>query len=393
MSSDIPLRFPGKHGAALLAMVLLGRSMISIAEVPFVRNGEAGFVVSYIEYALAEDFTENGACPDGTPLNLVEVHQLTPAGKQHPGESDADYLDRMRDAARRLGTSPDGQDLCMHPEVAAPDPHYRTVESSDIPVYGIDLDGENGAGDFPGLDGGYGIDNQWYRVVGCSRSYQSSGQSNTFNVGMLTGSWGLLFKLEGIEDIRNDDMVTVHLYANADPIRLSPSREPLSYASYSPKPESRYRATTTGRIVDGILTTEPVDAGFQNETNSMYTERPLRDARLQLEIAEDGKLSGYLAGFTPVVAMYDLAFAFRSGKKAGGELAPLALRAGSANGAAFVLGHTCHGAYQALLANADGHPDAETGAFTSISTQYRIEALPAFVVERDPVAAQGEGGQ
>lgn len=376
-----------------LALLLLTCPAISMAEAPFVRNGEAGFVVSHIEYALAEDFTENGACPNGSPLNLVEIHQLTAEGKQRPGETEADYMDRMRLAARELGTSPDGQDLCMHPEAAAPDTHYRAVEASDIPVYGLDLDGANGPEDFPGLDGGSGIDNQWYRVVGCNRSYQSSGSSNLFNITMLTGSWGILFKLDGIDDIRNDDEVIVHLYANADPIRLSSSRDPLAYASYSPKQEPRYRATTTGKIVDGILTTVPVDAGFQNETNSMYTERVLRDARLQLAIAADGKLSGYLAGYTPVEAMYDMAFAFRSGVTAGGEPAPLRLRAGSANGAAFVLGHTCHGAYQALLANADGHPDSASGDFTSISTQYRIEALPAFIVEREIPAPEGEDAE
>ncbi len=364
-----------------------------LAEPAFIRDGKAGFIVSYIEYALAEDFTENGACPNGTPLNLVEIHQLSPEGKRKPGEDDKAYMDRMRAAAKALGTSPDGEDLCMNPEVAAPDPHYKTVEGSEVAVWGIDLDGENGAEDFPGLEGGEGIDNQWYRVVGCSRSYQSAGQSNGFNIAMLTGSWGILIELEGVDDIRNDEEVIVHLYANADPIRLSPSREPLAYATYSPKAEARYRATTSGRIVDGVLTSEPVDAGFQNETNSMYTERPLRQARLQMHIEEDGSMSGYLAGYTPVEAMYDTAFAFRSGIKASGELAPLRLRSGSANGAAFVLGHTCHGAYQALHANADAYPD-ETGNNTAISTQFRIEALPAFIVEReDALAVTAEGKQ
>ncbi len=380
--------------ARLTALALaLTLSAGTFAQAPFVRNGEASFVVSYIEFALAEDFADNGACPDGSPKNLVEIHQLTPEGQQRAGESDADYMNRMREAARRLGTTADGRDICTHPEAAEPDPHYRTVERSDIPVYGIDLDGEAGAEDFPGLDGGQGVDNQWFRVVGCNRSYQSFGQSNTYNIGMLTGSWGLLFKLEGIDDIRNDEEVVVHLYANADPIRLSPSREPLSYATYSPRAEPRYRGTTTGRIVDGVLTTDPVDAGFQNETNSMYTERPLRDARLQVRISEDGTLQGYLAGYTPVEAMYDLSFGFRSGVKADGSLAPQRLRSGSANGAAFVLGHTCHGAYQALVAKADGHPDTATGAYTSISTQYRITAVPAFVVERPVVADREDNTQ
>ena len=30
---------------------------------------------------------------------------------------------------------------------------------------------------------------------------------------------------------------------------------------------------------------------------------------------------------------------------------------------------------------ADGHPDPKTGKCTSISTQYRIKAIPAFVVD------------
>jgi hypothetical protein len=60
-------------------------------------------------------------------------------------------------------------------------------------------------------------------------------------------------------------------------------------------------------------------------------------------------------------------------KSGSGEMA-------SSNGAAFVLGHTCHGAYHALHEHADGHPD-ESGNFTSISTQFRIEAIPAFVID------------
>ncbi len=385
-------RQPGRLALAVLFAVAPAFASEPGAAAPFVRNGEAGFVVSYIEYALAEDFAVNGACPDGSPLNLVEIHQLTPEGRRRPGETDADYMDRMRAAARELGTGPGGEDLCMHPEVAEPDPWFRTVEGSKVPVFGIDLDGASSAEDFPGIDGGSGIDNQWYRVVGCSRSYQSSGLSNGFNIAMLTGSWGILIGLEGVDDLRNDDEVTVHLYANADPIRLSPARNPLGFASYSPKTEPRYRATTTGRIVDGVLTTEPVDAGFQNETNSMYTERPLLDARLRVTIDENGRMSGYLAGYTPVEAIYDFAYAFRSGVKADGEPAPLRLRAGSANGAAFVLGHTCHGAYHALQAHADGHPDPDSGRYTSISTQYRIEAIPAFIVERGLPSVDLPGG-
>jgi hypothetical protein len=54
---------------------------------------------------------------------------------------------------------------------------------------------------------------------------------------------------------------------------------------------------------------------------------------------------------------------------------------GSANGQARVLDHTCNGAYFELKRLADGHRDPKTGQCTSISTQYRIKVIPAFVVD------------
>lgn len=378
--------------------LLSGQPALAAAEAPFVRDGEAGFVVSHIEYGLSGDAAETGACPDGMSRNLQEIYALTPAGQRGAGESDKAYTGRLREAAQQLGTSASGQNLCMHPELGGPDPYFRTVAGSSMPVYGIDLDGENSADDFAGPDGATGIDNQWYRVVGCSRSWQPSGQSNGFNITMLTGSWGILIKLNEVDDFRNDDHVEVGLYANADPIRLSPAREPLDYASYAAMSDSRYRAVTTGKIEDGVLTTAPVDVQFHNEVNSMYLERPLRDARLQMTLSPEGELTGYLSGYTPVEAAYDMQYGYRNGRTVAGELAPERLRSGSANGAAFVLGHTCHGAYQALYRHADGHPDPETGQYTSISTQYRISAIPAFVLEQTAAEnrfeeqSAGEGG-
>jgi hypothetical protein len=143
-----------------------------------------------------------------------------------------------------------------------------------------------------------------------------------------------------------------------------------------------------------------VDVRFWSEVNSMYLERPLLDARLRATLSEDGKLAGYLAGYSPVDAMYDVAFGYRSAVKSG-QPAPLSLRSRSANGAAAVLGYTCHGAYHALQQLADGRADPATGRYTAISTQYRIEALPAFVVdaadtasvEQQPaIAAKGGAG-
>ncbi len=350
------------------------------ADESFIRNGTMGMVVSYIEYALAPDADLATSCPAGMTLSFQEIYANTPEGKRRDGEADKAYIDRLRAAAREMSTTESGLNTCMNPEVLAPEPNFHSVTGSNTSVFGIDLDGRNSAEDFPGVDGDTGIDNQWYRTVGCSRSFQPNGMSVTFNIAMLTGSWGIVIELQGVDDLSNDDHVQVSIYANGDPIRLSPAREPLAYASYTPKVDKRFGTNVPGRIEDGVLTSEPADVRLYNEVNSMLLERFLRDARLQLKLADDGSASGYLAGYAPVESLYDMQFGYRSGRKADGSPAPLKLRSGSANGAAFVLGHTCHGVYHALYANADGHPDPETGAFTSISMQYRIETLPAFIV-------------
>ena len=380
-------RFLG--GLALLNMI-----PSAIAQTSFVQDGKAGFVVSYFEYALSNDAEQTGACPDGMTQGYnsnVEAFINKPSLERVEAESDADYeLRRFRYA---LTNEP--QNYCMHPELAVSDSRFRTVNGANIPVYGIDLDGQDSRtdgspaeascahDDFAGMRGGRGIDNQFFRVVGCTTSFQPRGQSNDLTTEMLTGSWGILVTVDDVDDIRNDDSVEVGFYANADPIQLSPTREPVAYASYAFDRDPRFRASARGRIVDGILMTEPTDVRFHSEFVAVRTERPLRDAQLHATISEDGVLEGYLAGYTSLEDMYDVQFGFRNGTdNLTGEPGSVYLINSRNVGEAVVMGnYTCEGVYYALYGHADGHPDPETGKCTSISTQYRIKALPAFVVD------------
>ena len=50
-------------------------------------------------------------------------------------------------------------------------------------------------------------------------------------------------------------------------------------------------------------------------------------------------------------------------------------------GASDALGYMCAGMYHALPRVADGRPDPETGACTSISTACHFESTPAFVID------------
>ena len=364
-----PAATPSSLSLAIVALVL---ALPATADVPFVQDGSAGFVVSEIKYALGKNDKDAdkipGACPRGMSLNWAEIYSATPAGKRHKGESDQDYGQRVERDSQQLATAPDGRNICMNPEAGAADPHFRTLDTPAIRPDGIAMDGSDATR------------NQFFHVVGCSRSFQPSGLSNSFGTEMLTGSWGILITVKGIHDLTNQKDVAVGIYANADPIQLSPDRKPLSYATYAADPDARFRAKAHGHIENGVLTTDPVDVRFHNVVNGMHFERPLHHARLRATISADGTLTGYLAGYTTVEEMYDLQFGYRNGQDDAGKLAPLPLRLHTAMGAARVLGYTCPGAYYALEQYADGDRDPQTGRYTSISTQYHITAIPASVV-------------
>ncbi len=197
-----------------------------------------------------------------------------------PGESEEDFRRRAR------GMMQNAKNLCQNPELGRPNPTFHAVTGKNVPVYGIDLDGDNSQNsgvcahtDFTGMSGEPGVDNQFFRVFGCVKGYQSSGLGNSFATEMLTGAWGILIKIFDLDDLHNDASVRVGIYANGDPIQLSPARDPLEYASYAIHPAPRFHGETKGKIVGGVLTTEPVEVRFPNVTNAMFVDRILRDAR------------------------------------------------------------------------------------------------------------------
>lgn len=377
--------------AAALAYTLAPTERLSAQGGSFLRDTEAGFVVTKFAYAVGPK-SDATACPAGMSKDVSLIFGASPEGQRRPGEGDEEYSKRLENGGKAISAAPDGRNYCMHPGIAPPDPHTRVLVSTLAQAEGIDLDGKvsrsqadarNGRLDFIGVDGAEGVDNQFWRAVGCNRSFQSAGQSNSFDIGMYAGEWGILIKLGGVDDLRNDDSIEVGIYANADPIQISPTREALEYATYAMDQERPFRATTTGRIENGILTSDPVDVRFHSVVNALYLQRQLREARIRATVSPQGVMKGYLAGYTPVNALYDHQFGYRNAKIADGSLAPIQRRLGTSNGAARVLGHTCQGIWQSLHRLADGHPDPKSGAFTSISTQYRFEARPAFVVDVD----------
>jgi len=357
------------------------------------RDSETlGFVFTQFAYALSKDASETGACPDGLTSGYSKVQDVYVAGPDAPQIPNPDDEATLEHTLRLVRT-PNLQNYCQNPELGKPDPHWHIVTGANVAAKGIDLDGQDSRvkgksapntcahDDFHGLNGERGIDNQFYRVVGCGKSYQSTGQSNGFGSEMYTGAWGILLTLKGARDLRNAQDIEVGIYANADPMQLSPTREALPNATYAMDQDPRFRAKTRGRIVNGVLTTDPVDMRFHYIVNGIHVERTLQDARVHANVNADGSLEGILGAYSPVDDLYDFQFSFRNGKDDKGNPSPFVLRSVSSIGYAITSEDTCQGAYYALKKYADGHRDAKTGQCSSISTQYEFKAIPAFVVD------------
>ena len=334
-----------------------------------------GFVISMWRDEIPDVAPEH--CPDGLNLNEREYFGI-PRGA-------------VREARERLGSLQAAEDEVFPPDacrdpLAQPDPGFITFDA-DVPVAGLDLDGidsrraEGGQcahDDFTSPDGRPGIDNQHWRLLGCTRGYQPDGQIQR---GADSGSFikegiPILVEVTGVDDARNDDDVSVRFASSADIITLDASSGVVPWTSMDLYEDPEYVSEpTAGRIADGVLTTDPVDVRLRYRQQVIDFEYYFRDLQVRAEVLPDGGLKGMLGAYWDIDNMFRLRNDHRTRNRHTGR------------GASDALGYMCAGMYHALPRVADGHPDPETGACTSVSTAYHFEAAPAFVIDPGAVAA------
>lgn len=333
-----------------------------------------------------------GECPKG--LNITEVEYFPEQWKAFMAERQ-----RVREAEGRFirwdhPLLP--PDACQDP-LSQPDPGYITLDGP-AKVAGLDLDGitstvasststpvgANGAiacahDDFVSPTGEPGIDDQVWRLMGCVRGYRPNDlmdrlfQANTM---IKEGGYAILMEITGLDDPRDDDAVEVQFLSAAAPVTLDATGEPMELVSFTAHPDRTYHnERARGRIVAGILTTDPVDLRLkikqQTQDNAVY----LRDARIRAEVGADGRIVGVLGAYWDSENFWSMMNDHTIGGTPQGR------------NAAFNRGFMCAGLYHAIARVADGHPDPKTGQCTSISTALHFEAKPAFVIR--PQAGAG----
>ena len=332
-------------------------------------GGTFGFVAWDFGYASAEATPE--ACPEGLNTGAREL-----------------YLGDLPDAEReRLAAPENGRELgrmvgrrgnlnaCANPTEFK---NYGLKVYQSKVHYGLNLDGLGstdtntaapntcGHPNFTGFNGEFGVDNQMGRVVGCTRAYMAGGDfDNTTGATLVDGSYSVLIELSDVDDKQNDENITVGFYSGRGSVMLDAGGKILPYQSLAVHEDSRFHNVTKGKIVDGIITTEPFDLRLEVHQQVIHSDHWIRGARFKGKFLVDGGLRGIVGGY------YDLEKRWEH-----------VIHAGVIT--SILTGYNCPGLYQKLHDFADGYPDPTTGKCTAISSAMRVGAIPAFVIHRSP---------
>ena len=263
-----------------------------------------------------------------------------------------------------------------HP-TAEPDPlPFYDVEGALS--YGLNLDGKVDANDFTHPNGEQGIDNEVYRAVGCIIGFRGpDGVEVIFQDKAIADRRynRTMIELTGVDDLANDDNVTVTLYRGLDRL-LTDAAGLKIMAGGSQRVDTRWGAKlirqTEGRIVDSVLTTEPIPEVIIPWMNlNVPSIHIIRDMRLQLKLSPTGA-EGLLAGYADVDTWHKQLIRNDSTHHlSNGQISGISL-------------------YKALRRHADAYPDPETGANTAISTALDVKMAQVYVIhpEDDTSAAE-----
>lgn len=331
-----------------------------------------GFVVTKWNTAMHETrFMDE--CPAGpTPGNWeIWESMITPEERRSYPEA---LITQVRHVNYR---GPNGEDVCAEP-TSVKDPPLKTVEGKYS--YGIDLDGNTDGQatpktcthkNFAGLNGQTGIDNQMYRLMGCVEAWRSYGHiENNANAHRLSSGLGMiLMEVTGVDDLVNDDSVTVSFYRGIGAFTLDSKGEALPFASYEIDHENgapRYGDTVSGKIVDGVLKTDADDVNIPHFGNYQYIRQLIKDMQVDMELpSASGKTSGMVYGYYGVEQFYSyvrgLLTSFPNRHK-----------------------YACPPIYVAAHELADGHPDPESGECTTLSSAFKFNAVRAFINHPEP---------
>jgi len=350
------------------SMILIGTALIASSvtkaddSAPIVpRDGAIGYVMTNLFWSIYQTPDAKEECPNGFNDGPREQFEILFPDVEKRTVVDTQLLQEIR---------------TWHPTVE-PDPlPFHEVQGPYS--FGLNLDGETGPNDFTHPDGAVGIDNEVYRAVGCIIGFRGpDGVEVIFQDKAIADRRynRTMFELTDVDDLANDDNVTVTIYRGLDRL-LTDATGMKVMAGGSQRVDMRWGAQlirqTEGKIVDSVLTTEPIaDVVIPWMNLGVPTFQIIRDFRLQLTLsATDAE--GLIAGYADVDTYYKQLIRNDSTHHlSNGQISGISM-------------------YKSLRRLADAYPDPETGHNTAISTSLDVKLAQVFIVHPEEKAVDAE---
>lgn len=310
-------------------------------------------------------------CPEGTNPEIDWIDVLVKSGYT---KEEAEWLRNPANPTRSpvhgqnqmAFRGKDRANVYINPE-SYPDPGLTEV-SGKI-AEGINLDGDEKTG-FISPDGKKGIDNTFYKTLGCWKTYRGperlASGALQFNDGMRNGSWTMVIVVKGKgDDPMNDKNVEVGFYMSDDPMVKGGDANVARDYTFRIKPHAEYEGIFKARTIDGTIVSKKPTKKVMLRDPGYTRDLELLQAQIELKMNEDGSLRGYVGGYRPWRAVYD----------------------GWVNARGPVIEALTWvelpSIYYALKRNADYSPKGKKGEKTHISYALRVDALPAYVMTPD----------
>jgi len=308
-------------------------------------------------------------CPDGIAIGNDEIwfDSLSPAEKDKWTTGGTQQVLDLPRRPQSYLRGPQQEDVCWSP-TAVVDPPMRVVRGRYS--YGMNLDGTTDGsptpkscahGKFTDPDGKVAVDNQLYRLMGCVYGYRDKGYlEHHANRERQDESQGIiLIDVDGVDDARNDPAVQVRFFLSATPLYFDTAGHIVPFSTYETV-RGRFGDTVKGRIVEGVLETDPADVTLPVYGNDAAADMVFRDFRIRMEIAQDGtRAKGLWAGYQTVESFWDYIQKVQHNVPVGQ--------------------YSCPAMYVAAHDLADGYPDPKTGECTALSSAFEFEAAAAFI--------------
>ena len=349
---------------------MLGGCALAVgASVPGAAQGRTsaiGLVITSWHHALYETADPKNECSIGLAV-----------GDYTNAEAQPNYADLRRKFGHPFARGPNGE-LTNYSPMAVAD----SIAPSELTTkqgFGLNLDGTADGRATPRSckhdkftsPEGLPVDNQIARVVGCTKGWRKGGFSDSFyNEEIYTNPVNrMLIEITGVHDERNDPHVDVAIYKGQDRLLRDPAGKFIPYLTQRIDgrfPE--YSFKMRGRIVDGVLITEPnPDAIARLPVRWVATVAERRIRNLQLRIPLTGSWpEGLLAGYEDTKIWWNSQKAHHIAMPAAQNSPP--------------------SQYRALMRYADGYPDPKTGQCGAISAAYRITTVRAFIAHPQGIA-------